>query len=91
MDKEKNDNTFDQPEEIHSIHCASYTTEALQKRGHVAGKCDCKDQPSVREENQEEIWKEIFSNYPVADWLYSAEYVKDIASKFTITRKTQKP
>jgi hypothetical protein len=44
--------TFDeQPERTHSIRCASYTSEGLRKRGHIAGKCDC--QPEAAGQEQE--------------------------------------
>jgi hypothetical protein len=36
----------------HSIRCASYTSPALESRGHIPGKCDCK---VLGEEETEEV------------------------------------
>jgi hypothetical protein len=42
-------------QEVHSIRCASYTSEGLRKRGHVPGACDCKEKPVKEIKSAEEI------------------------------------
>jgi hypothetical protein len=49
--------TFDeQPERTHSIRCASYTSEGLRKRGHIAGKCDCQPEAAGQEQETAEAF-----------------------------------
>lgn len=66
----------------HSIYCASYTTEALQKRGHIPGKCDCGQPEKV--ESQEELLDELIYNTFGANILGREEILK----QFIITRKS---
>lgn len=46
---------------VHSIRCAAYTNDGLQKRGHIPGECNCKEplEDTGSKETQEEVHEMI--------------------------------
>jgi hypothetical protein len=75
--------------EKHSIRCASYTSEGLQKRGHKPGECNCKSVASPVEEEQEYLWRQVDKIFNVK-WSYGMpdHVMEELKEKFILTRKS---